>query len=216
MAIQLPRLPFGYTDLEPQISEDTLKFHYDHHHAGYVEKLNSLIKNTPYDKMMLEEIIVEAAQNPADRKIFNFAAQAWNHSFYWNCLSPNANPEPSVSFQKTISQNFGSFKQFLDAWTKSCEELFGSGWVWLVKDSDEKLSILPMENAENPILLGKTPLLVCDIWEHAYYLDHQHNRNHYVKAFSKLINWDFVESNFHKSSNAYNATQKQQSAGLYH
>jgi superoxide dismutase, Fe-Mn family len=216
MAIQLPPLPYGFQDLEPHISEDTLKFHYGKHHAGYVETLNSLIKNTFYDKLLLEEIIFESAQNPSDKKIFNNAAQAWNHSFYWNCMTPNGNPEPSKDFQKMIEKQFGQFKAFQDQFTKACQDLFGSGWVWLVKDSDDGMSILPMENAENPILLGKTPLLVCDVWEHAYYLDHQQLRNEYLKCFTKIINWDFVESNYSKSPTIYHTKPTQTPAGLYH
>ena len=216
MAIQLSPLPYGYQDLEPHISEDTLMFHYGKHHAGYVETLNSLIKNTFYDKLLLEEIIFESAQNPSDKKIFNNAAQAWNHTFYWNCMTPNGNPEPSPEFQKIIEKHFGQFKAFQDQFTKACQDLFGSGWVWLVKDSDDGLSILPMENAENPILLGKTPLLVCDVWEHAYYLDHQQQRAEYLKCFTKLINWNFVESNYQKSPTIFHEKPSPAPAGLYH
>jgi Fe-Mn family superoxide dismutase len=216
MAIQLSPLPFGFADLEPYISEDTVKFHYEKHHAGYVEKLNSLIKNTFYDKLLLEEIIFESAQNPSDKKIFNNAAQAWNHTFYWNCLSGKNNPEPSREFQKEIEKHFGHFKSFQEQFLSTCQELFGSGWVWVVKDSDDKISILPMENAENPIVLGKTPLLVCDIWEHAYYLDHQNKRNEYLNNFTKIIHWDFVERNLDKSPIIYHTTETQPIQGIYH
>ena len=216
MAIQLSPLPYDMKDLEPHISEDTLQFHYGKHHAGYVETLNNLIKNTFYDKLLLEEIIFEAAQNPSDKKIFNNAAQAWNHTFYWNCMTVNGNPEPSREFLTVIEKNFGQFKAFQDQFTKACQDLFGSGWVWLVKDSEDKLAIMPMENAENPIVIGKTPLLVCDVWEHAYYLDHQNKRNEYLNNFTKMINWEFVEQNFQKSPTIFHASEIQPTAGLYH
>jgi superoxide dismutase, Fe-Mn family len=216
MAIQLPPLPYEFQALEPQISEDTLKFHYEKHHAGYVKKLNELIKNSPYDKLLLEEIVFESAQNPSDKKIYNNAAQTWNHSFYWNCMTPKSALEPSKEFQKLLEKQFGSVSQFQEQFTQACLDLFGSGWVWLVKDSDEGLSILPMENAENPILLGKTPLLVCYVWEHAYYLDYQNQRNEYLKCFVKMINWDFVESNYQKSPTIYHTVKPQATTGLFH
>ncbi len=216
MAILLSPLPYDYKALEPHISEDTLLFHYGKHHTGYVEKLNALIKNTFYDKLLLEEIIFEAAQNPGDKKIFNQAAQAWNHTFYWNCMSASSDPEPSNDFKAVIEKHFGDFKNFQEQFTQTCLELFGSGWVWLVKDSDDGLSILPMENAENPIVLGKTPLLACDVWEHSYYLDHQNKRDEYLKCFTKIINWEFVEQNFQKSPIIFHTTVSQPTTDLYH
>lgn len=216
MAIKLSPLPYQLSALEPHISEDTLKVHYENHHKGYVDKLNALIKNTPYDKLLLEEIIFEAAQNPSDKKIFNNAAQTWNHTFYWNCMSPEGHPEPSAEFKKVIEDQFGSLETFQKQFTQTCLDLFGSGWVWLVKDSDDKLAILPMENAENPIVLGKTPLLVCDVWEHAYYLDHQNLRDEYLKCFTQLLNWDFIESNYQKSPVIYHTTEVAPTAQFYH
>lgn len=216
MAIELTPLPFNLTDLEPFISDETLQFHYQKHHQGYIEKLNQLIKSTYYDKLLLEEIIFESAQNPSENKIFNNAAQAWNHSFYWNCLTPQPPLEPSSDFSKILEKHFGTVKGFIDQLTQSCEDLFGSGWVWLVKDSEDKLSLMPLQNAENPILLGKTPLLVCDIWEHAYYLDHQNRRDLYIQNFLKLLNWDFVEKNFEKSPVIYHTTPSPTTIGFYH
>ncbi len=216
MAIQLSPLPYEYKDLEPHLSEETLLFHYGKHHAEYVDNLNSLIRNTFYDKLLLEEIIFESAQNPGDKKIFNNAAQAWNHTFYWNCLSAKANPEPSRDLLVLIEKHFGKFKSFQDQFTTACQDLFGSGWVWLVKDSDEKLSIMPLENAENPIVFGKTPLLVCDVWEHSYYLDHQNKRSEYLKCFTKIINWNFVEHNLQKSPSIFHISEPQNISNIYH
>lgn len=216
MAVQLSPLPYGFQELEPHISEDTLKFHYGKHYTSYVETLNSLTKNTLYDKLLLEEIIFETAQNPSDKKIFNNAAQIWNHTFYWNCMSPQATPEPSPDFKNLLEKNFGQLDHFHKEFTQACQDLFGSGWVWIVKDSEEKISIMPMENAENPIVLGKTPLLVCDVWEHAYYLDHQNKRNDYLNCFTKIINWDFVESNFQKSPTIFHTSSTETTTSLYH
>ena len=216
MAIQLPPLPFHFKDLEPHISERTLKVHYEKHHAGYVEKLNKQIRNTPYDKLMLEEIIFESVNNPADKKIFNNAAQTWNHTFYWNCLSSNKHQQPVGDLKKAIESYFDKLEKFEELFIKTAQDLFGSGWVWLVKDSSDNLSIMPLENAENPIVMGKTPLLVCDVWEHAYYLDYQNERESYLKGFKDLINWSFVEDNYNKSPVIFHTNQYETTTGLYH
>ena len=187
----LPELGYAKNALEPYISENTLNFHYGKHHQTYVNTLNTLIEGTEFENMSLEDII----KNSKDG-IFNNAAQVWNHTFYWNCLTPNHQPEPRGKLGKCIDDTFVSFENFKDEFTKKCLGLFGSGWCWLVKEPDNKLTIMQKSNAETPLTDDKTPLLVCDVWEHAYYLDRQNSRQEYLKAFWNLVDWKKVEDRF--------------------
>jgi len=199
MTIQLPPLPYPLDALEPIISKKTLAHHYLKHHQTYVDKLNELIPGTPYESLSLEEIIFEsAAGSGKEKKIFNNAAQVWNHTFYWNCMTPGRGEIPS-SVDDALKKDFGSKDEFFTQFAQAGKDLFGSGYVWLVKDEAGKLSIKAKPNAETPLTDGETPILACDVWEHAYYLDQQENRARYLEQFPKLINWKFIEGNLQKS-----------------
>ena len=189
--IELPKLPYKRDALEPHISQRTIDFHYGQHHAGYVKNLNNLIENSRFEKMSLEEIIKNS-----EGSIFNNAAQVWNHTFYWNCMTPNANTKPQGRLINAIESDFGSFERFKQLFTKQAATLFGSGWLWLVQDNEGKLSLMQTSNAETPISQDNLkPLLTCDVWEHAYYLDQQNLRLAYINEFWQIINWQFVEKN---------------------
>ena len=191
MTHQLPALPFAKDALAPHISAETLDYHYGKHHQAYVTKLNDGIKGTDFEDASLEDII-----RKADGGIFNNGAQVFNHTFFWNCLSPAGGGEPGGELAEAINESFGSFDDFKKKFTETATGLFGSGWAWLVKDADGSLGIVPMANAGNPIRDGKTPLLTCDVWEHAYYIDYRNARPKFLEAFWNLVNWDFVEKNF--------------------
>jgi Fe-Mn family superoxide dismutase len=190
MEHKLPELPYAKNALQPYISAETLEYHYGKHHAAYVNNLNKLIQGTEFENMPLEEIVKKASGG-----IFNNAAQNWNHTFYWNCLSPQGGGEPTGALADAINKSFGSFAQFKDKFTAAATTLFGSGWAWLVKNPDGSLAIEPLSNAGNPLKDGKPPLLTCDVWEHAYYIDYKNARPSYVEAFWKIINWPFVAGN---------------------
>lgn len=187
----LPDLPYPENALEPHISAETLQFHYKKHHATYVDKLNGLIPGTEFESASLEDIIKKASGG-----IFNNGAQVWNHTFYWNCLSPNGGGAPSADLASAIDQAFGSFDDFKARFSESAVNNFGSGWTWLVKNADGAVEIVNTSNAANPMTDGKQPLLTCDVWEHAYYVDYRNARPKYVEAFWNLVNWDFVAQNF--------------------
>jgi len=191
MIHKLPELKFAMDALQPHISKETLEFHYGKHHNAYVTNLNNLIPETEFENMQLEDIVKKA---PAGG-IFNNAAQVWNHSFYWNCLSPNGGGKPEGKLLDAIEKSFGSFEEFKDQFTKSAITNFGSGWTWLVQNSDGSLELLKTSNAGTALTSGKTPLLTCDVWEHAYYVDYRNARPQYVEAFLNLVNWDFVNDN---------------------
>jgi Fe-Mn family superoxide dismutase len=191
MTHKLPELKFAMDALQPHISKETLEFHYGKHHNAYVTNLNNLIPGTEFEDMSLEDIIKRAQEGG----VFNNAAQVWNHSFYWNCLSPNGGGEPSGKLLDAINKAFGSFDEFKEKFTKSAITNFGSGWTWLVQNSDGSLELLNTSNAGTALTSGKTPLLTCDVWEHAYYVDYRNARPQYVDAFWNLVNWDFVEGN---------------------
>ena len=190
MEHKLPSLPFEQDALEPIISKETLEYHYGKHHQAYVTNLNKLIAGTEFENMSLEEIILKSSGG-----IFNNAAQVFNHTFYWNCLAPKAGGEPAGKLAEAINQTFGSFAEFKDKFSQTAVGTFGSGWAWLVKDKDGKLEIVSTSNAGNPLTDGKKPLLTCDVWEHAYYIDYRNARATYVEKFWDLVNWDFVASN---------------------
>jgi superoxide dismutase, Fe-Mn family len=188
MSFELPILPYAPAALEPHISARTIEFHYGKHHQAYVNNLNNLVKGTEFENAKLEEIIKKASGG-----IFNNAAQIWNHTFYWESFAPNAGGEPSGKIAEAINKSFGSFAQFKEKYTAACATLFGSGWAWLVKKPDGTLDIVQESNAGNPLTKGLIPLLTCDVWEHAYYLDYQNRRPDYIAAFWKLINWSKVD-----------------------
>ena len=187
MSFKLPDLPFPMDGLKPHISPETLEFHYGKHHNAYVTNLNKLVEGTPHAEKSLEELI-----KTTDGGLFNNAAQVWNHTFYWNCLSPNGGGEPKGKIGDEINKAFGSFAEFKKKFSEAAATQFGSGWAWLVK-ADGKLSIEKTANAGNPMTNGQKPLMTCDVWEHAYYIDFRNARPKYIEAFWEMVNWDFVE-----------------------
>jgi len=191
MTHELPALPYAKNALEPHISAETLDYHHGKHHQAYVTNLNNLIPGTEFESMSLEDIVKKA---PAGG-LFNNAAQVWNHTFYWNCLAPNAGGEPSGALADAINKAFGSFADFKAKFTNACVTNFGSGWTWLVKNKDGALEIVNTSNAGCPLTDGSQPLLTCDVWEHAYYIDTRNARPKYVENFWNLVNWDFVAKN---------------------
>jgi Fe-Mn family superoxide dismutase len=188
---KLPPLPYTLDALEPEISRETLEYHYGKHHAAYVDKLNGLIDNTEYADMTLEDIIVKATG-----ALFNNAAQVWNHTFYWNSLTPDGGDVPDNEVTRTITRTFESFDAFRERFTAAATGHFGSGWVWLVLQPGGTLEVLSTGNADTPLRDGATPLLTCDVWEHAYYIDYRNRRPDYLRAFWKHVNWDFVNARF--------------------
>ncbi len=191
MSIELPALPYAQDALQPHLSAETLEYHYGKHHNTYVTKLNGMLPGSEFENMSLEEIISNA---PAGG-LFNNAAQVWNHSFYWNCLSPNGGGEPEGAVADAINSAFGSFEEFKSAFTDSAVNNFGSGWTWLIKEADGALKIVNTSNAACPLRDGQTPLLTVDVWEHAYYIDYRNARPAYMDAFWALVNWEFVNEN---------------------
>lgn len=190
---ELPKLPYALDALAPSISKETLEYHYGKHHQAYVNKLNELVKNTEFENMSLEDIIMKSSGG-----IFNNAAQDWNHTFYWNCMTPDSSGEPTGKLADAINKKFGSFAEFQKAFTQSATTLFGSGWTWLAKNANGELEIINTGNAGLPMKDNKKALLTCDVWEHAYYIDYRNVRAKYVENFWKLVNWKFVEDNFAK------------------
>jgi Fe-Mn family superoxide dismutase len=199
MALTLPPLPYAKTALEPHISEKTLSFHYEKHHQGYLNNLNQLIAQTPFEKQTLEDIITQTAGRAEHMGIFNNAAQVWNHTFYWQCLSPKGGGEPTGQLKQLLEQAFSSLDGFKKEFKQAAVSQFGSGWAWLVWQ-EERLKILKTPNADLPMAHGLTALMTCDVWEHAYYLDYQNRRPDYVDTFlTHLINWEFVAENLNKA-----------------
>ncbi len=196
MAYAQPPLPYADNALAPHISADTIGFHYGKHHATYIKKYNDLVAGTAFDEKSIEDVIVATANDPEKVGIFNNGAQAWNHSFYWNCLSPNGGGRPSGEIAEKIDTDFGSFEKFSDALANAAATQFGSGWAWLVLD-DGAFRVVKTANAQTPLANGMTPILSIDVWEHAYYLDYQNRRPDYVAAvINELFNWDFASQNF--------------------
>ncbi len=187
----LPPLPYEKNALEPHISAETLEFHYGKHHQTYVTNLNNLIAGTEFENLSLEEIVKKSSGG-----IFNNAAQVWNHTFYWNSLSPNGGGEPTGVLAEAIKAAFGSFENFKAELSKTAITTFGSGWAWLVKNADGSLALVSTSNAATPLTSGQTPLLTIDVWEHAYYVDYRNLRPKYVEAFWNLVNWEFAAQNF--------------------
>jgi Fe-Mn family superoxide dismutase len=191
MPFELPQLPYALDALAPHISKETLEYHYGKHHQAYVNKLNLLAKDTPFENLALEEVIVKSSGG-----IFNNAAQIWNHTFYWHCLKPQGGGEPTGDLADAIKEAFGSFAVFKEKFSAAAVNQFGSGWAWLSKNQDGSLEIHSTSNAGTPITEDKTALLTCDVWEHAYYIDTRNDRPKYVDHFWQLVNWDFVAKNF--------------------
>ncbi|RMF14650.1 MAG: superoxide dismutase [Fe] [Gammaproteobacteria bacterium] len=191
MAFELPPLPYAKDALAPVISEETLEYHYGKHHKAYVDKLNGLVPGTEFEGKSLEEIIKTSSGG-----IFNNAAQVWNHTFYWNCLSPNGGGEATGPVADAINKAFGSFEAFKQKFTESAINNFGSGWTWLVKNDDGSVEIVNTSNAGTPLAEGRQAILTVDVWEHAYYIDYRNARPKYLEEFWKLVNWDFVNQNY--------------------
>ena len=187
---KLPDLPFSSDALSPHISPETLEFHHGKHHATYFTKLNEAVGGTEFADMSLEDVCKKAKGG-----MFNNAAQAWNHTFYWNSLSPNGGGEPSGKVADAIGKKWGSFPKFQEEFTKAAVTLFGSGWAWLVAKGDGSLDIVQTSNADTPLTTADKPLLTCDVWEHAYYIDYRNARPKYLEAWWKLVNWDFANQN---------------------
>lgn len=191
MTHTLPALSYALDALQPYISKETLEFHYGKHHQTYVTNLNNLIKDTEYENASLEDIIKKSSGG-----IFNNAAQVWNHTFYWNCMKPNGGGAPTGALADAINAKWGSFDKFKEEFGKSCATNFGSGWTWLVKKTDGSVDLSNTSNAGCPLTGTDKPLLTCDVWEHAYYIDYRNARPKYVEMFWNVVDWDFVAKNF--------------------
>ena len=195
MTYELPDLPYSYTALEPYISKSTLEFHHDKHHAAYVNKFNAAVAGTDLADKPLEDAIKTTSKDSSQTSIFNNAAQAWNHTFYWNSMKPDGGGQPTGRLAEKIQSDFGSFEQFTEAFKTAGSTQFGSGWAWLVLDNGT-LKVTKTLNAENPLSSNQVPLMTMDVWEHAYYLDYQNKRPDYITAFLEhLVNWDFASEN---------------------
>jgi len=187
----LPALPYAIDALQPHMSKETLEFHHGKHHQTYVTNLNNLVKGTEFEQASLVDI-VKRSSGP----VFNNAAQIWNHTFFWNCLTPTTSGHPSGALAAAIDAKWGSLAAFQEAFTKSALGNFGSGWTWLVKKADGSVDIVNTSNAATPLSGADVPLLTCDVWEHAYYIDHRNRRPDFLAAFWKLTNWTFAEHNY--------------------
>ena len=187
MAIELPPLPYDRTALEPHISSETIDFHFAKHHATYVANTNNLIKGTEFEAMSLEQIV-----RSASGALFNNAAQVWNHTFYWNSLSPKGGGDPTGKLADALTKAFGSIEKFREEFTKIAVGTFGSGWAWLVQRPDGSVGLVSTSNAATPLTGADRPLLTCDVWEHAYYIDYRNARAKYIDSFWKLVNWEFA------------------------
>jgi len=185
---ELPKLPYAPDALQPYMSRETLEYHYGKHHRGYVDKLNELVKGTDYADAPLETIV-----RSSSGRVFNNAAQVWNHNFFWRCLTPDGDTAPSRDVARLIAKVFGSVNEFKQAFKAKALEKFGSGWTWLVRTQDHRLLLLNTDDAENPLKFGAAALLACDVWEHAYYIDYRNDRAKYLDAYCHVLNWRFVE-----------------------
>ncbi len=187
----LPALPYAMDALAPHISKETLEFHYGKHHQTYVTNLNNLVKGTEFESMGLEDIVRKSSAG-----VFNNAAQIWNHTFYWNSLSPKGGGEPTGALAAAITAKWGSYDAFKEAFNKMATGNFGSSWTWLVKKADGTVDIVNTSNAATPLTTGDKALITCDLWEHAYYIDYRNSRPNYLATYWKLVNWQFASSNF--------------------
>ena len=189
MTFELPELPYAKDALEPYISENTMEFHYGKHHKAYVDNLNNLVKDTEFENMSLEDIIKATVGRPEFTGIFNNAAQAWNHAFFWNSMVPDGGQEPKGELKDRIERDFGSYDKFKEDFKNAAVSQFGSGWAWLVEGKDGKLQVIKTSNADTPLAHGLTPIVTCDVWEHAYYLGYQNRRGDYFESWWRLVNW---------------------------
>ncbi|MHB8861035.1 MAG: superoxide dismutase [Pirellulaceae bacterium] len=187
MPFEQPPLPFGMKEMTPFLSEEQLTYHYGKHHAAYFKNLNGLVEGKPEADMSLREVVVQSTG-----PVFNNAAQAWNHSFYWDCLSPQGGGAPADQLAEAIKRDFGSVEKFQKGMSEAAVKLFGSGWAWLAADSAGKLEIMSLGNADTPLKHAKEPILTIDVWEHAYYVDYRNERAKYVDGFWEKVNWDFA------------------------
>ncbi|HOK88698.1 MAG TPA: superoxide dismutase [Candidatus Hydrogenedentes bacterium] len=191
MSFVQPPLPYDLKDLAPFVSEEQMMYHYGKHHAAYFTNLNGLVDGKPESELPLRKLVIEAPAGP----VFNNAAQAWNHSFFWHCMSPGGGKAPTGDIASMIERDFGGFDKFKEQFSNAAVKLFGSGWAWLAIDPSGKLEIMPLGNADTPLKHGKEPLLTLDVWEHAYYIDYRNARPKFVEGFWDVINWDFVNRN---------------------
>ena len=206
MSLMLPPLPYALDALEPHISRRTLAFHHGHHHAAYLEKTRALIRHTALESAPLEDIVRFSAESK-QRALFNAAAQAWNHGFYWQSMRPGGGGEPRGPIAQLITQGFGSQRAFAQEFVKAAGDQFGSGWAWLVLDGN-RLRIIATSNAETPLLTAQVPLLTIDVWEHAYYLDVQHRRLDYIATFlAHLVDWEFVNHNLRAAGESHERSE---------
>lgn len=198
MAFQLPKLPYGLNALAPMISEETMKYHYGKHHQTYLNNLNQMIVGKPYEHMMLEDIVMMSAG--FDQSVFNNAAQAWNHTFFWMCMSPNGGGMPGGRLMSGITAKWGTYEAFRDAFIAKAAGNFGSGWTWLVLNPETGLEIINTSNADTPLASDDIPLMVVDVWEHAYYIDYRNARVDFVRTFlDRLVDWNFVSKNYYRA-----------------
>jgi superoxide dismutase, Fe-Mn family len=191
MTFKQPELPFDLNALTPFVSEEQMHYHYNKHHAGYFTKLNSLVDGKPESEMELGDLVVKSTGG-----IFNNAAQAWNHTFFWNCLSPSGGGKPTGELLKAIERDFKSLDNFVKEFSDASAALFGSGWAWLAKNSNGKLEIMPLSNADTPLKYQKKPVLTLDVWEHAYYIDYRNRRPDFINGFWDVVNWEFASKSF--------------------
>lgn len=198
MAFKLPELPYAHNALEPTLTKETLEFHHGKHHNAYVVNLNKLTEGKPQASQTLEEVILKS-----DGGLFNNAAQIWNHTFYWYCLKPKAGSAPTGALLAAINKTWGSLDSFKEKFVTASTTVFGSGWGWLVKNGDGNLEIVQTSNAAVPFTQGKRPLLTCDVWEHAYYIDYRNLRQKYIESVWNLIDWDFVQSQFERTDSSH-------------
>ena len=187
MTFQQPELPYAMDALQPFLSEEQMSFHYGKHHAAYFKKLNGLVEGKPDAELPLRDVVTQSAGG-----VFNNAAQAWNHSFFWNCMSPSGGGEPAGELLDALRRDFGGFDDFKKAFSQAAATLFGSGWTWLACDGQGKLEIQALSNAGTPLQDGKEPLLTLDVWEHAYYVDYRNERPRFIEGFWNVVDWDFV------------------------
>lgn len=188
MAFKQPDLPYDLKALAPFVSEEQMDYHYNKHHAAYFKKLNGLIEGKPEEEKDLDTVVIESSGG-----VFNNAAQAWNHTFFWHCMSPDGGGKPSGDLHAAIERDFGSLDDFMKQFSDAATTLFGSGWAWLAKDGAGKLEIMPLSNADTPLKHGKKPILTLDVWEHAYYIDYRNERPRFIEQFRDVIHWDFAE-----------------------
>ncbi|SHG61016.1 superoxide dismutase [Pedobacter caeni] len=194
ITLQLPELPYQKDSMAPIITEETFDYHYGKHHATYVNNLKNLTKDDPLSETTVEQILLESHHNN-NTLLFNNAAQHWNHSFFWHCLSPNGGGLPQNDIKQLIDRDFGDFDTFRNQFSTTALKLFGAGWTWLAQNEAGKLEIIPLKDASTPLTENKTPILTLDVWEHAYYIDYRNERNKFIDGFWEVVNWDFANKN---------------------